>query len=511
MEFTREQQQIIYSDEDITVNAVAGAGKTSTLIAYARQRPKGSRILYLAFNKSVKMEAQRKFSNEGLTNVTVETAHGLAYKYVVYRGNYELRAQPYKTYEIVDVLGMKNHPDATTALILANHISKLLNYFCNSDALRVQDVNYKATLADPQVRHFVHIHEEALIYFCRVFLGKMDKGEIPIIHDFYLKKFQLLNPKLPYDYILFDEGQDASAAMLAIFLQQPAIKVIVGDTNQQIYSWRYAINSLEKTTFRRVNLSASFRFNQDVAELAKHILKFKRHIQPYSVIPIKGKGSSRSIKSKAIIGRTNVGLLLKAIAYISQRKTLKHIYFEGHLNTYTYAEEGASLYDIVHLYFGRKQLVRDALLKSMGSIKDLRAYIEQTGDKQLAMMLDIVDEYGEKVPGILQVLKDKHVSDEDKHKADIIFSTVHRAKGMEYDTVQLVNDFITEEKIVKQVENQGMDPFLRAKLNEEINLLYVAVTRSRNKVYVPESLFPNVEFDSTTIYKLRSKRPSGDK
>jgi F-box protein 18 (helicase) len=44
----------------------------------------------------------------------------------------------------------------------------------------------------------------------------------------------------------------------------------------------------------------------------------------------------------------------------------------------------------------------------------------------------------------LKGLKEKHVSRDDKENADIIFSTVHRCKGMEYDSIHLVNDFITE-------------------------------------------------------------------
>ena len=63
----------------------------------------------------------------------------------------------------------------------------------------------------------------------------MERAEIPITHEFYLKKFQLQNPQLSYDYILFDEGQDASPVMLDVFLKQKATKVIVGDGHQQIY------------------------------------------------------------------------------------------------------------------------------------------------------------------------------------------------------------------------------------------------------------------------------------
>lgn len=86
----------------------------------------------------------------------------------------------------------------------------------------------------------------------------MEQGEIEITHDFYLKKFQLEAPMLQYDFILFDEGQDASAAMLDVFLKQKATKVIVGDTNQQIYGWRFAVNSLEKIILKRISFQPVF-------------------------------------------------------------------------------------------------------------------------------------------------------------------------------------------------------------------------------------------------------------
>ena len=37
----------------------------------------------------------------------------------------------------------------------------------------------------------------------------------------------------------------------------------------------------------------------------------------------------------------------------------------------------------------------------------------------------------------MNLLKEKHVTKEEKHLAEAIFSTVHRAKGMEYDEVTL--------------------------------------------------------------------------
>jgi tRNA G46 methylase TrmB len=82
MELTKEQCDIINSTGNIKINAVAGSGKTTTIIEYANARPKTSKILYLAFNKSVREEATKKFANKGLGNVKVETAHSLAYKHI---------------------------------------------------------------------------------------------------------------------------------------------------------------------------------------------------------------------------------------------------------------------------------------------------------------------------------------------------------------------------------------------------------------------------------------------
>lgn len=78
MNLTGEQQQIlshdIQADHVVKVMAFAGTGKTTTLVKYAEQRPH-LRFLYVAFNKSVATEAQRRFPS----NVDCKTVHSLAF------------------------------------------------------------------------------------------------------------------------------------------------------------------------------------------------------------------------------------------------------------------------------------------------------------------------------------------------------------------------------------------------------------------------------------------------
>ena len=131
-----------------------------------------------------------------------------------------LKRQGYKTTEIAELLHLEASGEKHAEYIVANHINKFIAYFCNSDKRKVQELNYLDTIYDEKAKAFVRTFYDYIENKTRLLLSKMDKGEIEITHDFYLKKFQLSNPNLYYDYILFDEGQDASPAMLDVFLKQ---------------------------------------------------------------------------------------------------------------------------------------------------------------------------------------------------------------------------------------------------------------------------------------------------
>ncbi|SFA41189.1 UvrD/REP helicase N-terminal domain-containing protein [Pedobacter suwonensis] len=506
MEWTRQQKDIINSSGNIKINAVAGSGKTTTIIEYAATRPPGSRILYLAFNKAVKNEAAGKFRNKGLQNVTVETAHSLAFRHVVMGSKYRVKNKDYTTDEILRILELQSTGEQHSQLLIANHILKLSAYFCNSDQTKIQQLKYVDLLEDDEAKTFVGKTYDYIVKQTRIFLGKMDKAEIEITHDFYLKKFQLQQPQLGFDYILFDEAQDASPAMLDIFLKQKATKVMVGDTHQQIYGWRYAVNSLQKANFKTYHLSMSFRFGQDIANLAMETLRLKNLLEPHRPMTILGKGRETKIKTNAVIARTNLGLLVKAIEYVTERKNIRHIYFEGNINSYTYADEGASLYDILSLYNANHDQIRDPIIRSMGNLEDLETYVEQTADTGLSMMIELVRLYGNSIPGMIKAIKEKHVPQNEKAKAEIIFSTVHRCKGMEYDAVLLADDFVTEDKIRRLRDDKNAQPGQFSRMNEEINLLYVAITRAKNGLYIPDSLLPKHFPASPKIYVIASAK-----
>ena len=488
MQLTNEQQKIVETDCNIVINAVAGSGKTSTLIEYAKSRSVNSKILYLAFNKTVKTEALQKFARAQVSNVRVETAHSLAYDFIVKGSQYTV-VPGYKAHEWCDLLNIKTG-DRQVDFVVANHVSKFLSYYCNSKVEKVQELDYAATVTDPKAVSFAKNLYSTIEHFTREALMKMEKGDMGVTHDFYLKKFQLTQPVLDFDYILFDEGQDASAAMLDVFLRQKARQIIVGDMHQQIYGWRFAINSLQQVDFANYHLSNSFRFNDEVALIANKILGWKKYLEISPAVKINGVGTPNEINlSHAVLGRTNLGLLLHAISKWQQGQINK-LHFEGNINSYTFADDGASLYDVLSLYNGKRGAIRDKLIAEMKSMKELEEYIEKSEDNSLAMIVEVVKEFGNRLPSLINELKGHHVP---KEEAEMIFSTVHKCKGMEYDEVTLISDFITEEKIRRSTrpgQDGKMPDVNKNKLAEEINILYVAATRAKNKLIIPTDINP---------------------
>jgi F-box protein, helicase, 18 len=489
MQLTAEQQAVIATNTHLVINAVAGSGKTTTLIAYAKSRPANASILYLAFNKTVKTEAVEKFAAAGCGHVKVETAHSLAFDHIVKWSSYTVVAG-YSSFEWCRLLGIATG-DRHADFVIASHVNRFISFFCNSRAAKVQELDYAATITDAKARVFVKNFYSVIEGFTRAALAMMDKASIAVTHDFYLKKFQLSKPTLLYDYILFDEGQDASAAMLDVFLQQPAIKIIVGDAHQQIYGWRYAVNSLQQVDFPVYHLSYSFRFDEEIALVANKILGWKKHLGDPPAVKIIGAGQPPAVSgSRATLGRTNLGLLLNAIMQW-QRGQIKNVFFEGNINSYTFADEGASIYDVLNLYNGKTDKVKDPLIAAMKNMKELEDYIEKTEDKSLHMMVEVVKELGNQLPVLIKELKSHHAAT--KREADMIFSTVHRCKGMEYDEVTLLNDFIHEEKLKKNIAQLGGEKIADAdktRLGEEVNILYVAATRAKKLLHIPTEINP---------------------
>ena len=84
----------------------------------------------------------------------------------------------------------------------------------------------------------------------------------------------------------------------------------------------------------------------------------------------------------------------------------------------------------------------------------------------------------------LEELKDIIENKEQDHDCPFILSTIHGSKGLEYDTVYLMDviDGILPEKIPTNLKNAPKEEI--ETYEEERRLFYVGVTRARNKLFV---------------------------
>lgn len=505
---TPEQQQIIAAQGDLKINAVAGSGKTTTLVALAASLPPTDKVLYLAFNRTVRDEARERFDAAGLERVRVETAHSLAYRSVIRQQKLQL-TNNYKPYEITQQLQIKSK-DPELRYLLATHTLKYLQLYLNSAEADHRAINYAGSLIDPKARNFADRFAGDLVGYTTRLLELIESGKIACIHDYYLKKYQLSRPKLAYDHVLFDEGQDASGVMLEVLMAQKARKVIVGDVHQQIYAWRQAVNSLQKVPFPTYQLSTSFRFGDEIAEMARRVLAWKQLLpDPGMVTELRGcGGSGAGGGAKAVLARSNLFLLDRAIQCLQGEESHK-LWFEGNLTAYTFAADGTSIFDVLALQQGRSDRVRDPLLQSLGSFSKLEEYLEKAEDPELAMITEMVRKYGDDLPAFIRQLKERQVAPEARHEADLIFSTVHRSKGLEYDSVELTEDFITHDKLMRTLSDAEAHKV--ARLNEEINLLYVAMTRAKRRLWLPASLWPQSAvmpvIAASPDFSFRRRRP----
>lgn len=447
--------------ESMVVEALAGTGKTTTLVAMAKARPRVSGV-YIAFNKSIVREAERKFPK----NTVCSTAHSLAAKAVGKPYWRRVNGARIKSAAIAEMMGI---PGLSVATPLGRRwVSEAFFGGLLMRALRKFSISgdpYPTRFHVPMPRGA--IEDPAMMMLYREFSAHLEpvlrkawadiedhNGRLPFDLNFMLKIWQLREPVIHRDVIYFDEAQDANGVMRAVVeAQTHAQRIWVGDTYQQINAWNGAINALAKVDVggNRSFLTQSFRFGPQVAEVAN--VPLAELGAPH---PIVGAGKAGRIGPDpwpdVRLSRTNACAVDNAMQLLD----------EGHR---PHIVGGAS--DVVSfcrgaqdLQQGRRSTHPDLLM--FDDWREVVEYVEHDelgGD--LALEVGLIEKYGAEL--IIDVLDNQP----DERDADRILSTVHKAKGREWESVQIAEDFPTE---------PGDDSA------EELRLLYVAATRAMGQL-----------------------------
>lgn len=532
---TGEQQMVlshnIQRDHVLKIMAFAGTGKTTTLVKYAEQRPH-LRFLYVAFNRSVAKEAERRFPE----NVDCKTVHALAFREIGVRYHTAKKlTYGMKPFSINMVL-----PKGRGGFVKSKIVMQTISTFLAStdQEIHTTHVPDRHLTKTHNVIPILNSEKPLFVEDARFIWTKMKnvaekkKQAFFMTHDGYLKLWQLSRPCLShtYDVIFIDEAQDCTPAILDIMLSQSCGKILVGDPHQQIYTFKGAVNALDTVDHTHIYyLTQSFRFGAEIAYVGAAILKVCKNVEKIlvggkqkggvsddSAVDVADsvrRGVSPSRGKTAILSRTNLTVFSEAVKVTDANSTCR-IHFVGGI-------QGIGLdrirdiwkirQDSKKLENGQKyeaKFIKDPFLsffakKSNNPFLALRQYAEQTEDRDLEAKLSIVEKYGDRIPELVSRLQMCH--DEDYLKADFILGTVHKAKGMEFDTVMVTDDFA---RIPASRHNLR---FYRTFIINEIpadewNLIYVAVTRAKSSLIISESIRRLLTLDGE--YFLKSDMPS---
>ncbi len=446
MRLTAEQQEIVYCDSPlIYVSARAGTGKTTTLAAFVRAR-KADSFLYIVYNNSIRDEALGKFPE----STTISTIHALAYKDF----GAQFKEKLCSSLKIEDIFRLEYFKEKTMEdkkeVVIANNIIKLINEYCNSDRDLISDIT----------------DIPLLISLGNEYWNKMidPNNDFSTTHDTYLKLYQLSKPILPFSYILVDEAQDSNEVMLDIINRQDCKKVFVGDPHQKIYGFRGAISVFNTDEGEHLFLTESFRFGNEIASVANLLLSELKNEKNL----ILGSDSRDSIVGKidksiqyTIITRTNARLIDIAIEHVIDGKK---IYINGGDGLFK------GMLEAFYLFSGQTEKITNNNLKTMKNYNHFKESSKVTKSQEAMLQIYLIDKYGKSLIKWLELLKNNITG---KKTADIILTTAHKAKGLEFVSVLLADDF---NKIDKDISE------------EEVNLIYVAVTRATHDLELNSDL-----------------------
>lgn len=474
---TSEQQAAIdlfKSGGNLAIEAGAGTGKTSTLKMISDStKMKGQ---YLAFNKSIVTDSAAKFPK----NVTCKTAHSLAWGRVVGPSaafKERLNAPRQKLGAMSNYLNISSFTyviNGETKNLSQDKVASVVtqtvyNFCCSADReVSQRHVSFLDGIDEPESYKNHNALARIVVPLAQKAWDDIsnENGRLKFGHEHYLKLYQLNEPVINANYILFDEAQDANPVMLDIVKQQDGQLIFVGDSNQQIYEFTGAINAMEtihsdNTTY----LTKSFRFGDAVAGAANQILQMiGSEMRLIGYEKIKSE-IGYADNPDCILVRTNAGAINVIISKLMSNQKVAYV---GNVNEIISFVKACR-----DLQQGRGTMHPE--LMCFESWSELCEYAEMVNDRSLELMIKLINQFTATkiIDSFNQLVTEK--------QADIVVSTAHKAKGREWNRVYLYGDFPDE---------------MEAQNPSEQRLLYVAVTRAQNLLDVTNINIFNKTYDT---------------
>lgn len=471
------------------MRAVAGSGKTTTLLHMLEILPSTMRVLYMSFNRTIVKTARAKAKAMGLTNVDIFTINSKGFaidrKYPGFKDMNEFKVMDILTdmgyfiskEKVKDpVLRNRNH-------VLRRAVKKIVDLVKNTLA----DYNDPRNIEEIIEKFHIEIDEEMQDEIIRIIPEVMeinnenleyvdfnDQCYLPIVNPFFAKRFDL------YDFILCDEFQDFNRCNVEFAIRSlaPDGRILaVGDHHQSINGFRGAdIHAIPSATQRLqasvLPLSVSFRCPRS------HVGYVQQWVPEIESAPNAIEGTIGEMKysemvamaeeGNAIICRTNAPLVKPAFELIRQgRKAI----IRG-------KEIGKDLVDFIERFQTDDLGLLDTLMQQYTEKE-----IERWTSKNNEMMAELALEKYQTIAEVAQVSMtvaelvtkiQTLFSDDNK---GIVLSSIHKFKGLEAQRV-----FWYRRDLCPHPKAKTED-----ELEQEVHMMYVAGTRSLDELYFVSS------------------------
>lgn len=445
---------------NLIVIARAGSAKTSSLVEGSRYIPKGKKSLFCAFNKHIQEELKSRLGSY----ISCSTLHSLGYMAIRQRfGNVELDNN--KCWSLVELLfdNPKSNYDLIENIVKAVDLCKatLTDVPSKIDELLIE---YDIDLCDETSENFIKYILQTL-KLCKEKTNVIDFNDMiyfPFIFRLNVGK---------YDYVFVDECQDLCAAQIELALSAVKIGgrlIAVLDPRQAIYSWRGAdtkvLDNLKKRLSpQELTLPICYRCPKKIVELAQTIVP---DILPFDlskdgeIINLDISDLAKYAKAGSyVLSRTNAPLIKHCMNFL-KHNIPSNILGRDIGNNLSYLikkSKKKKVQDLLKWLVKWEQDEKEKLI-----IKYPKANTEVISDKAECIRMlcedaSSIEEVQNNIDNLFQDNEEKNI---------VLFSSIHRIKGKETNIVFILEDT------------------LRSSSEEELNIKYVAFTRSKSILYL---------------------------
>jgi superfamily I DNA/RNA helicase len=492
------------------VSAVAGSGKTTTLINALTLIPSDLNVLFLAFNKSIAQELSERVP-KGATNIEVRTLHAYGYFSLTKAYKSEIDASKYKKLlkDIISYSELRDMDWIKKYNFKPQQIAQIENFiFDDSEKELIEDkvsyFNRVQKLTDLGRLNLIDLKNQdngidQLKLLCEKHNVEIINGEcyrawlLINIGSSYLDKADFTDMVfLPnhlnlqttkYDIVFIDECQDLNACQRE--LMQKAIKpktgrfIAVGDPAQAIYGFSGA----DSDSFQRLidipntitlPLSVCYRCGSDIIEYAKKIMPYIEASPNAKKGLIDHDYSYKNIvKGDMILCRNTMPLVSLCMKYLSQGVKAYVMGTDISASLITMIEscrkktEEFSCENIfARIYKEKKKLIKNVISKENCTEAEAEENSLVISFSDKISTLEVLSNGCLTGDDLIEKLKQIFSDDTD----GICLSTIHKSKGLEADRVFIIHSELMPSKHAKKDWEK----------QQERNLMYVAYTRAKS-------------------------------